>query len=146
MAIAPSTFAPQNSAKWRALLQAPPSQDRVKEIEPFNRRDFEVGWGPLDGATFNANNQALEHSFEKQEKQEDLIYMKLKELALNRERSGLPLADVEDSAAVNDLHSGQGLSDAQTNSERINGECLINSWEYPSVVAQVLGDVNFRII
>lgn len=65
MAIAPSTFAPQNSAKWRALLQAPPSQDRVKEIEPFNRRDFEVGWGPLDGATFNANNQALEHSFRK---------------------------------------------------------------------------------
>ncbi|KAG5531943.1 hypothetical protein RHGRI_026523 [Rhododendron griersonianum] len=142
MAIAPSTFAPQNSTKWRALFQAPPSQDRVKEIEePFKPRAFEAGWRPLDGAKLDANNHALEDSFEKQavEKPEDLIYLKLKELVLNRERSDPPLADIQDSVAVNELHSGQdGLSDAQTNSEGISEESLINSLEYPSVVAQLV--------
>ncbi|XP_058182748.1 uncharacterized protein LOC131300782 isoform X2 [Rhododendron vialii] len=141
MAIAPSTFAPQNSTKWRALFQAPPSHDRVKEIEePFKPRAFEAGWC-LDGAPLDANNHALEDSFEKQvvEKPEDLIYMKLKELVLNRERSNPPLSDIQDSAAVNELHSGQeGLSDAQTNSEGISEESLINSLEYPSVVAQLV--------
>lgn len=150
MAIAPSTFAPQNLTKWRALFQAPPSHDRVKEIEePFKPRAFEAGWHPLDGATLDANNHALEDSFEKQvvEKPEDLIYMKLKELFFNRERSDPPLADIQDSAAVNELHSGQeGLSDAKTNSEGISEESLINSLEYPSVVAQVCGDVNFPFI
>ncbi|THG06013.1 hypothetical protein TEA_021331 [Camellia sinensis var. sinensis] len=151
LAVASSTFSPQNTTKWRTLSQAPPSHDRKEEIEGLMLPALEVdfpyfydgnGLGSSDVAThLDRNNHPLEDCLVKQvvEKEEDLIYMKLKELALNRQRSDPPLMDVEDIATVNGVHSRhKGLSEAQTNSEERNGQSLINSFDYPSVISQLM--------
>ncbi|CAL5420395.1 unnamed protein product [Camellia sinensis] len=151
LAVASSTFSPQNTTKWRTLSQAPPSHDRKEEIEGLMLPALEVdfpyfydgnGLGSSDVTThLDRNNHPLEDCLVKQvvEKEEDLIYMKLKELALNRQRSDPPLMDVEDIATVNGVHSRhKGLSEAQTNSEERNGQSLINSFDYPSVISQLM--------
>ena len=147
-AIASSTVPPRNATQWRTLFQAPPSHDRKEEGDGIKPPAFEVeiphssksnGSSSSDIATCpDSKIHPLENCLDKQvvEKEEDLIYMKLKELALSRERSDLPLSDVEDSAVTGQ----ETLSEARTNLEEKNEESLVSSCDYPSIIAQVFGD------
>ncbi|XP_057512962.1 uncharacterized protein LOC130795021 [Actinidia eriantha] len=152
-AIASSTVPPRNATQWRTLFQAPPSHDRKEEGDGIKPPAFEVeiphsskssksnGSSSSDIATcLDSNIHPLENCLDKQvvEKEEDLIYMKLKELALSRERSDLPLSDVEDSAVTGQEAFSEA---ARTNSEEKNEESLVSSCDYPSIIAQLIQEI-----
>ncbi|XP_059668085.1 uncharacterized protein LOC132313370 isoform X2 [Cornus florida] len=150
-AVAPSTSAPQNTTKWRTLFQAPQSPDRRNESESFRLPSEEVSGYSYNSngslGSSDGNNQPLEVCLEKQvvEKDEkDLIYMKLKELALNRESSNSSLSmtgSLEDTVAVNDMHLDL---EAQKISQEKNEESLVNSFDYPSIISQDYSEIQIR--
>lgn len=151
VAIAPSTFALQNTEKWRTIIQAP---DRREEKEcsdpPALEADFpnlyesngKVGTSDF-ARCLDGNKQPLEpcsskQVVEKDEKEKDLIYMKLKEMALK-------FSDPSSSGCVEDTRvmsvanlKLKGILDEQTTSEEKKYEIPAYSSDYPSVIAQVL--------
>ncbi|KAA8517474.1 hypothetical protein F0562_017767 [Nyssa sinensis] len=155
LAVAPSTFAPQNTAKWRTLFQTLPSPDMREESEGFKLPNLEVDFsysykpngklGSSDVAPcIDENNQPLEaHLGQKEKDEEDLIYTKLKELALNRECSGSRLTGgVEETAVANDVHMDhQCFLEPHTISEEKNEENLINSFDYPFIITQLIQEM-----
>lgn len=90
--------------------------------------------------SLDANNHSIEDCSTKQvvEKDEELIYLKLQELALSRECSDLSLAVAQDNVTVND-HPEQLV--AQTNSEERDEKDPVNSSDYASVIAQLVQEV-----
>lgn len=89
----------------------------------------------------DANNHLVEDCSSKQtvEKEEELIYIKLKELALYRKCSDLSLQAAKNDVIVND--NVEQLK-AQTNSEERNEKGPVSSSDYASVVAQVLEGIS----
>lgn len=154
LAVAPSTSAPQKTTKWRTLFRSIPSPQRGEENEgfdpPVSNVDFAHSYksnGNLDTSDivtcFSGNNQLSETYLDKRAVEEDeknLIYMKLKEMALNRERLDLSLMGrVEDTAIVNDVNlEKKGIPERQTISEEKLEVLPLTSPDYPSVIAQVL--------
>ncbi|KAK3029499.1 hypothetical protein RJ639_037520, partial [Escallonia herrerae] len=140
-AIAPSLSAPQNSAKWRYIFRSLPSSDKSEEGEGFDALDVEY-----ETSSKSKHDQSMEACSSEQVVEEDeknLMYKKLKELVLSRDRSDLTLAGCgEDTAVVNDVNlEDRSLPGDQTISEEKNDEIPINSSNYPSVIAKLLQEV-----
>ncbi|KAK2981775.1 hypothetical protein RJ640_010292, partial [Escallonia rubra] len=136
-AIAPSSSAPQNSAKWRYIFRSLPSSDKSEEGEGFDALDVEY-----ETSSKSKHNQSMEACSSEQvveEDEKDLMYKKLKELVLSRDRSDSTLTGCgEDTAVVNDLNlEDRSFPGDQTISEEKNDEIPINSSNYPSVIAKV---------
>ncbi|KAM7526543.1 hypothetical protein LguiA_016445 [Lonicera macranthoides] len=149
VAIAPSTFALQNTEKWRTIIQAP---DRREEKERFDPPALEADFpnlyksnGKVGTSDFarclDGNRQPLEPCSNKQvvEKDEkDLIYMKLKEMALK-------FSDPSSSGCVEDTPDMRvanlklkGILNEQTTSEEKKDEIPAYSSDYPSVVDKLI--------
>lgn len=155
-AVSPSAFSPRNTQTWRTLSRSLPLQKRSEEPEVLGPPDIE-GYPHTSDAldadhplmsnelvalqeNLDTNNHPVEDCSSKQavEIEEELIHMKLKELALNRGCSGCPLAVAKDDVTVKD-HTMQ--LKIQTNSEERNGKNCVNSSEYASVIAQLVEEV-----
>ncbi|KAK9291069.1 hypothetical protein L1049_009256 [Liquidambar formosana] len=157
LAVAPSISVPQNTEKWRTLFRAIPSPDKRESDEGFKPSASEVGFvsskqsnGKLVSSdvtpSLDGDNEPLEADLDKQvleNDEKDLIFMKLKELALNRERLDASLTGyVEDTAVMNDVHlEEEGLVEAQMVSEEKNEESPVLSSDLQSVIAQLIGEV-----
>ncbi|KAK3032867.1 hypothetical protein RJ639_037044 [Escallonia herrerae] len=140
-AIAPSSSAPQNSAKWRYLFRSLPSSDKSEEGEGFDALDVEYGTSSKSN-----HNQLMEACSSEQvveEDEKDLIYKKLKELVLSHDRSDSTLTGCgEDTAVVNDLNlEDRSFPGDQTILEEKNDEIPINSSNYPSVIAKLVQEM-----
>ncbi|KAL6987905.1 hypothetical protein U1Q18_013652 [Sarracenia purpurea var. burkii] len=115
---------------------------RMEEIEVFNPPSFEIefpcssksnGSCSSDVTTsLDANSHPSEDCLDKQvvEKEKDLVHMKLKELVLSRELSDLPLTDIDDSSALNEVHFGER-----------NEESRAGLFDYPSIAIQLLQEM-----
>ncbi|CAK9136691.1 unnamed protein product [Ilex paraguariensis] len=156
-AVAPSTLVPKNIAMWGNTIPGLPSTDRREEkglgppasevdLARFNKSNGNVGTS--DASLYiDGKNQPLEACFgnqvsEKEEK--ELMYMKLKELALNRTHSDSPLMECL-GEKVADMNLGHKVSvEAETFSgekNEKNEEISLNSSDYPSIIAQLIREM-----
>ncbi|XP_071910295.1 uncharacterized protein [Coffea arabica] len=140
MAIAPSTFVPQNTAKWRNALYGLPSNEKREEIgayeQPILRNKFVNSPDP-------GNCQLLESSLGNQESDrdaKDIIYLKLKELAINLESSDAPMrGHVGEIATARDEKLGQESLLAEFSGKKNENNPVISyDLSDPSLVAQML--------
>lgn len=154
LAIAPSTPIPQNTAKWRAMNRALPSSDRREGNEDFEYPPLEVDasrsrkpngeLGFSDAALFlDDSHQTLEDCSPKivaENDERDLIYMKLKELALSRDRSDSTCTGgEEETAVVNDVSlKNKAVLEEQMIREEKNEPFPANSSEHPDVIAKLI--------
>ncbi|KAL6953629.1 hypothetical protein U1Q18_042221 [Sarracenia purpurea var. burkii] len=109
---------------------------RMEEIEVFSPPSFEIeipcssksnGSCSSDVTSLDANSHPSEDYLDMQvvEKENNLVYMKLKELVLSQELSDLPLTDIDDSSALNEVHLGERNEDSRA-----------GLFDYPSIVIQ----------
>lgn len=156
LAVAPTMSVPQYTSKWRTMYRSVPSPQKAEANQGSDLSVLSVDSshsfksnGNLDRpdivASSNRNNQLSEPYLDKKAVNEDeknLIYMKLKELALTRE----PLdsssnGNVEDTAGTNEANlEKEGVPEKQTISE-----VTLESPYIASVIAQVLNVVSFPL-
>ncbi|XP_034220523.1 uncharacterized protein LOC117631468 isoform X2 [Prunus dulcis] len=114
--VTPSTLVRQNTLKWRKNLQALPSDGRIEEsegLEPLTSEAKHVNHSSSnwDATVFFGSNNSFKHQQdvkEAEQVEQELIYMKLKELALksNLKNEGQDLSlsgNVEDRSVSNEL-------------------------------------------
>ncbi|XP_052173630.1 uncharacterized protein LOC127788951 [Diospyros lotus] len=107
---AASTVAPQNT-RWRYPFLNVPSNDSRDEIE---------------------DEQLMK-------KEEDLIYMKLRELTHNRKYSDLSSMRAEDATPVNDVRTWHNdVTEAQISFAKGNEKRNFDSFDYPSVITLLI--------
>lgn len=110
MVVTPSTLVRQNTSKWRKNLQALPSDDRIEESEGFEPLTSEAkhvnhSSSNLDATVSFGSNNSFKPQLdvkEAEQVEQELIYMKLKELALqsNLKNEG---GNIEDRTVLNEL-------------------------------------------
>ncbi|XP_021826525.1 influenza virus NS1A-binding protein homolog isoform X2 [Prunus avium] len=108
--VTPSTLVRQNTSKWRKNLQALPSDDRIEESEGFEPLTSEAkhvnhSSSNLDATVSFGSNNSFKPQLdvkEAEQVEQELIYMKLKELALqsNLKNEG---GNIEDRTVLNEL-------------------------------------------
>ncbi|KAL3531636.1 hypothetical protein ACH5RR_005157 [Cinchona calisaya] len=141
VAVAPGTFLPQNTAKWRTLISGLPSNEKKEEIganEPaFLRNNFV-------NSPEQSGHQLPESSLGDQEADinaKDIMYMKLKELARELESSGAPIRKhVGEIATASDEKLGleSSLTGISGEKDENNGGSSFDLSDHPSMVAQLL--------
>lgn len=154
MAVAPSSYVPQNTKKWRTLFQPislPDGREVGQDLNPLAAEfvfpdsiQLNMKYDSSDVALcLNRDNNSLEDLSRTQAVEEDdLIYLKLKELALNSENlNPSPTGYVDDTAVTNDLHlEDKGHLEEQIVSEK-NEERPVFSSDVQSVIAQLFGEI-----
>ncbi|KAL5550714.1 hypothetical protein UlMin_000890 [Ulmus minor] len=116
--VAPGKYVPQNTMKWRTISQAIPSRKTKDEVEEFAPPAFEAGLS--NHSSQKSDSTDLDGELEAQldvkvcqQSEKDLIYMKLKELALKQDSSSqsqnLSMSgDSKDTAVTNDTNFHDG--------------------------------------
>ncbi|CAN4115859.1 unnamed protein product [Withania somnifera] len=162
LAFPPSSSPSQNSAKQRSKFQGLPANDKREENGRFQSQDFKDIFTYSSGLNgkfrardtsplhSNGNRQpevVLDNQAELDEK--DLIYIKLRELALQREFSG-GITDGPSNEATTAVipasidHSIIGqetLQEVLPLGEEQNGDFSSGSTGYPSIIAQLLQEM-----
>ncbi|OIT07955.1 PREDICTED: kelch-like protein 3 [Nicotiana attenuata] len=148
LAYTPSSSPSQNSAKQRSIILGLPANDKREENECFKSQDLEDIFaytsglnGKLGARDTSLHSNGIQQPDDQAELGEkDLIYIKLKELALQREFSGgITNGPSEETTnafvppSINDAIIGQ-----ETLQEEQNVDCSYDSTGYPSVIAQLL--------
>lgn len=139
MAIAPGIFAPQNTAKWRTLTCGLTFNEKREEIgaygPPVLRNNFA---NSPDPNSHHPPESSLEDEADKDAK--DIMYMKLKELALSFESSDAPKSGhIGEIVTASNEKLGQesSLKDVSGEKNENIGEHPFDSSDHPSVIAQV---------
>ncbi|KAL6528570.1 hypothetical protein OROMI_029215 [Orobanche minor] len=133
LAVAPGTFIPQNPPKLTAVIKR--DESRASDLADgfVNSHDSIGSWTNSDDSLFlNGNNQLMDASSRNQMAEfdeKDLIYLKLKELAIGCE---FPDASTGDIDLERETHVGD-----PADLEKGNGGSSSDSLDYPSVVAQL---------
>jgi hypothetical protein len=182
--VAPSTYVPQNTTKWRTIFQALPPNDAGEEGEGFKPLALETEHSnhsslKSDSAdvasSFDGDNQSLESHLDRklvEQDEKDVIFMKLKELALQPmssdshgtaspcknkvegqvvgsrpieiEEFALPMSGfVDDTTVLNGIQlEEKGFQVEPMGVEEKNEVCLHSSSKCQSIIAQVFEDVS----
>lgn len=113
LAVAPSTSVPRNTAKWRPIFQPLSRNDAGEEGEEFKPLAFGTDHSNNSSQKSNSrdvassldgHNQILEAHLDTKlvkQNEKEVIYMKLRQLALRQEPQELPMSGyVEDTAVM----------------------------------------------
>ncbi|KAJ8551019.1 hypothetical protein K7X08_000389 [Anisodus acutangulus] len=157
LAFASSSSPSRNFAKERSIFQGLLANDKREEKGYFQSQDFKDIFPyssglngklrPRDTSVHSNSNQQLEVLLDNQAEldEKDLIYTKLRELALQREFSGgitnVPSVEATTAivpASINDAIIGQETFLEELPLEEQNVDCSCDSTGYPSVIAQLL--------
>ena len=159
--VAPSAFAPQNSAAWRTLIRPPPPRNMKEEgedSEPLSKINSAHSdqsnrkLGSSDVAPcLDQSNLPLEAPPDKQVVENDekgLILLQLQELVLSREYKDSTSSNcVGDSDLVNDSQlDGKGLVKEQMVLEERNEDSSVSSSGFHHVIAQVVDKVTCSLV
>ncbi|PIN26334.1 hypothetical protein CDL12_00920 [Handroanthus impetiginosus] len=155
LAVASRPFIPQNPPALRTIIQRFPSNKKTEEngaseLPPF-KDDFAESHDSIgtsatsdDSVCSDGNNQLVDSSLCNQmiEIEKDLIYEKLKELALNGDFPNASITEhvLEPARSVMDLEHENDDDDLMTLEKR-NGGSSFDSPDYPATVAQLHGEI-----
>lgn len=149
----PSTYMPQNTMMWRTVSRSLPSQETSVESEAFEKLQSEIEHFTLSSHKSDStemtsldadgNIQQLDsHMVAKgaEQDEESYIYMKLKELTLNRESQDPSLLNTaKDIPDMNNMNFAEkGSQEASTGLEKKEES---PPFEYQLIVSQVIEDV-----
>ncbi|KAI3472841.1 hypothetical protein Pfo_029970 [Paulownia fortunei] len=160
LVVGPRSFIPQNPQKRTGVIKRFPSDDKKEESgasePPSLTDDFANSYDSIgslatsdDSQCLDRNNQLKEVSLCNQNYQmiqpdeKDLIYMKLKELALDRESSDANIMrHVVEAASTDDVDLEHETQDnALITLGKGNDESTFNSLDYPAIIAQLCGEM-----
>ncbi|KAF8402551.1 hypothetical protein HHK36_010637 [Tetracentron sinense] len=155
-AVPPSTSAQQNTAKWRSMFKPVPTLETRQEGEVLKAPPSDVGftnsyetnaeWGSsCVPPSLDEETQPLEAHIEveaeaEEKNEEELVYLKLQQLSLNRGCSNsATVDDGEDNVpfVTSDGHLEDGCSLGQMVFEE-NEDISISPSDVPSIVAQLM--------
>ncbi|KAF7845261.1 ring canal kelch-like protein isoform X2 [Senna tora] len=155
-AIGPGNYIPQKTMQWRTVSRSLPSHETSLEGVAFGNQNSEMENSTQlsqksdssgIASSFDANADIWQwdsHNVVKDAEQDEksLIFMKLKELALNRESQDPSLSGMsEDTPDVNDMNFAEkGYLEASTGLEK-KEECPSPPFEYQYIITQLMQEV-----
>lgn len=154
LAVAPSTYVPQNTEKWRTIFQAYHSAETREEAVGFKPlssevEHFKILSMKLDSRyvapSLDGDNKAREDKLDAkvvEQDEKDLVFKKLEELAHKCRPQESSLMVIEDTPAMNDIQlEEKSLIEEQMGSEEKNEDSPCTSSNCQSTIAQVVENV-----